>query len=205
MVDRLRAFSSMSPGPAEETRTAEAPLFASGLLRAIRFLQLHWKQLSHDIASGTLSPAITDLSVRDSAAEVLKPEPDLARFLKDECSKSDWARIITRIWPNTKYLDVVITGTMAQYIPTLEFYGGGLPMASTMYASSECYFGLNLRPICSPSEISYTILPNMGYFEFLPANRETDSEADTELIDLADVEVGKEYVARIGDHNPTKL
>ncbi|KAH0463742.1 hypothetical protein IEQ34_006528 [Dendrobium chrysotoxum] len=163
-------------------------VFASGLLRAIRFLQTHYLQLAADIATGELSPSITDPSLRASVAETLKPNPDLASFISDECSKADWAGIITRIWPNTKYLDVVITGAMAQYIPTLQFYSGGLPMASTMYASSECYFGLNLKPMCPPDEICYTIMPNMGYFEFLPISGDGE-----EIVDLAGVEVGKEY------------
>ncbi|KAG1342035.1 Indole-3-acetic acid-amido synthetase GH3.3 [Cocos nucifera] len=166
-------------------------VFASGLLRAIRFLQLHWEELARDIAAGSLSSKITDPSVRDPVADVLKPDTELAEFIRAECSTGEWAGIVTRMWPNTKYLDVIVTGAMAQYIPTLKYYSGGLPMACTMYASSECYFGLNLRPMCKPSEVSYTIMPNMAYFEFLPlAGGACRGE---ELVDLAHVEVGKEY------------
>ncbi|XP_074557706.1 indole-3-acetic acid-amido synthetase GH3.8-like [Curcuma longa] len=169
-------------------------VFASGLLRAIRFLQLHWQDLSNDIAAGSLTAKVTDPSVRAAVAELLRePDPALARFVAAECSKGDWAGIITRIWPSTKYLDVIVTGAMAQYIPTLEYYSGGLPMACTMYASSECYFGLNLRPICEPSEVSYTIMPNMGYFEFLPHGDGHGQDKAQQLVDLADVEAGKEY------------
>ncbi|XP_010939138.2 indole-3-acetic acid-amido synthetase GH3.8 [Elaeis guineensis] len=170
-------------------------VFASGLLRAIRFLQLHWEELAQDIAAGSLSPKITDPSVRDSVTDILKPDPELAEFIRGECSTGEWAGIITRIWPSTKYLDVIVTGAMAQYIPTLEFYSGGLPMACTMYASSECYFGLNLRPMCKPSEVSYTIMPNMAYFEFLPIELAAayKGEGDVHLVDLARLEVGKEY------------
>ncbi|URE14831.1 hypothetical protein MUK42_04303 [Musa troglodytarum] len=172
-------------------------VFASGLLRAIRFLQLHWKELSQDIAAGTLTAKVTDPSIRGAVAELLRPDPELARFVAAECSEGEWAGIITRIWPNTKYLDVIVTGAMAQYIPTLEYYSGGLPMACTMYASSECFFGLNLKPMCDPSEVSYTIMPNMAYFEFLPHGGDghvPGAGVDTaQLVDLADVEVGKEY------------
>jgi auxin responsive GH3 family protein len=118
----------------------------------------------------------------------IKPDPELASFVIQECSNENWEGIITRIWPNTKYLDVIVTGAMAQYIPTLNYYSGGLPLACTMYASSECYFGLNLNPMCKPSEVSYTIMPNMAYFEFLP-----HGSGSTRIVDLADVEVGKEY------------
>lgn len=171
-------------------------VFASGLLRAIRFLQLHWRELAHDIESGTLNKQITEPSLKDCMLNTLKPNPKLAQFIRMVCSKENWEGIITRIWPNTKYLDVIVTGAMAQYIPTLDYYSGGLPLACTMYASSECYFGLNLNPMCKPSEVSYTIMPNMAYFEFLPHEPSTawlTRDSPPKLIDLVDVEVGKEY------------
>ncbi|XP_062189504.1 indole-3-acetic acid-amido synthetase GH3.8 [Phragmites australis] len=168
-------------------------VFASGLLRAIRFLQINWEQLAADIEAGVLTARVTDLSVREAVAGILRPDPELAELIRAECSKGDWTGIITRIWPNTKYLDVIVTGAMAQYIPTLKYYSGGLPMACTMYASSECYFGLNLRPMCDPSEVSYTIMPNMGYFEFLPVDAAASGGDASQLVDLASVEAGREY------------
>ena len=169
-------------------------IFASGLVRAIKFLQNHWPDLASDIRSGTLNPKITDPALRRSLGDILVPDEDLADFITAECSKKNGEGIITRIWPNTKYLDVIVTGTMSQYIPTLEFYSNKLPMASTVYASSECYFGLNLNPMCKPSEVSYTIMPNMAYFEFLPNEPNAGrSDGKVKLVDLADVEVGKEY------------
>ncbi|XP_057964464.1 probable indole-3-acetic acid-amido synthetase GH3.1 [Malania oleifera] len=168
-------------------------VFASGLLRAIRFLQLNWCLLARDIAAGTLNSKITYPSLRDCMSKILTPNPDLAEFIVGECSGENWERIITRIWPKTKYLDVIVTGAMAQYIPTLEYYSGGLPMACTMYASSECYFGLNLEPMCKPSKVSYTIMPNMAYFEFISHGGDSVDPPPRRLVDLADVEVGKEY------------
>ncbi|KAI3451964.1 hypothetical protein Pfo_008629 [Paulownia fortunei] len=171
-------------------------VFASGLLRAIRFLQLNWRLLAHDISAGSLNPRITDPSIQERMAKILKPNPDLAEF------------IIKEIWPNTKYLDVIVTGAMAQYIPLLDFYSGSLPQACTMYASSECYFGLNLKPMTKPSEVSYTIMPNMGYFEFIPHDPsnpvQLSRDSPPRLVDLADVEVGKEVgdILRVtGFHN----
>ncbi|KAG2724282.1 hypothetical protein I3760_01G009200 [Carya illinoinensis] len=171
-------------------------VFASGLLRAIRFLQLHWKQLADDISTGTLNPKITDPSLRECISKIVEPNPELAEFITGECSAENWEGIITRIWPNTKYLEVIVTGAMAQYIPTLEYYGGGLPLSCTMYASSECYFGLNLKPMSKPSEVSYTCMPNMCYYEFLPHDPNAPAlsrDSPPRLVDLADVEAGKQY------------
>lgn len=171
-------------------------VFASGLLRAIRFLQLNWRELAHDISTGTLNPRITDPSIKKCMSDILKPDRDLADFLTSECSGENWEGIITRIWPNTKYLDVIVTGAMAQYIPTLDYYSNGLPKACTMYASSECYFGLNLKPMSDPSEVSYTIIPNMAYFEFMPHDPSSpppSRDNQPRLVELTDVEIGKEY------------
>lgn len=172
-------------------------VFASGLLRAIRFLQLNWKELAHDIKTGILNPKVTDSSIRECMSKILKPNPELADFITNECSGENWEGIIVRIWPNTKYLEVIVTGAMAQYIPTLDYYSSGLPKASTMYASSECYFGLNLNPMCKPSEVTYTLMPNMCYYEFLPHDPSAPTipsrDAAPHLVDLADVEIGKEY------------
>ncbi|XP_010520883.1 PREDICTED: indole-3-acetic acid-amido synthetase GH3.6 [Tarenaya hassleriana] len=180
-------------------------VFASGFIRAIKFLEKHWPELARDIRTGTVSAQITDPSVREAVGKILKPNPKLADFVEDECGKESWQGIITRLWPNTKYVDVIVTGTMSQYIPTLDYYSNGLPLVCTMYASSECYFGVNLRPLCKPSEVSYTLIPTMAYFEFLPVHKNngvtnsinvpkslTEKE-QKELADLVDVKLGHEY------------
>ncbi|ESQ54550.1 hypothetical protein EUTSA_v10024696mg [Eutrema salsugineum] len=180
-------------------------VFASGFIRAIKFLEKHWTELVCDIRTGVLSSLITDPSVREAVAKILKPNPKLADFVESECKKKSWQGIITRLWPNTKYVDVIVTGTMSQYIPTLDYYSNGLPLVCTMYASSECYFGVNLKPLCKPSEVSYTLIPTMAYFEFLPVHRNTGvtnsinlpkaltEKEQQELVDLVDVKLGQEY------------
>ncbi|CAN6354774.1 unnamed protein product [Urochloa humidicola] len=172
-------------------------VFASGFLRAIRFLEKHWPRMCRDIRSGTLDAEITDRSVRAAVERVLaRANPALADAVEAECARPSWEGIIRRVWPGTKYIDVIVTGAMAQYIPTLEFYGGGLPLTCTMYASSECYFGINLNPMCKPSEVAYTIIPTMGYFEFLPVVHSGAAAAkphQRDLVNLVDVKLGHEY------------
>ncbi|CAK9161391.1 unnamed protein product [Ilex paraguariensis] len=180
-------------------------VFASGFIRAIRFLEKHWPLLCNDIRDGTIDSQISDSVVREAVMKILKPNPKLADFIEAECSRGSWKGIITRLWPNAKYIDVIVTGTMSQYIPTIDYYSGGLPLVCTMYASSECYFGVNLSPLCKPSEVSYTLIPTMAYFEFLPLNQKdggTDSHSETtpenpkehhKLVDLTDVKLGQEY------------
>lgn len=183
--------------------------FSSTFIRAIQFLETNWLLLCNDIRTGTLNPAITDQLVRESVVtKILKPDPVLADFIDSECSRKSWKGIIRRLWPNTKCLEVIVTGTMSQYIPTLEYYGNGLPIVSSSYGSSECYFGVNLNPLCNPTEVSYTLIPTMAFFEFLPVSK-TNMVGDTssnfverslinekeqqQLVDLVDVKLGEEY------------
>ncbi|KAG8502924.1 hypothetical protein CXB51_000763 [Gossypium anomalum] len=60
------------------------------------------------------------------------------------------------------------SGVMSQYVETLEFYSGGLPLVSNTYVCSEAFCGINLEPLSGPSHVSYTFLPTTVYFEFLP-------------------------------------
>ncbi|XP_043709938.1 putative indole-3-acetic acid-amido synthetase GH3.9 [Telopea speciosissima] len=180
-------------------------VFASALLRAINFLERNWVNLCNDIRSGHLDPSITDPGCRSAMLDLLKsPNPVLADEIEAICSNKSWKGILGQLWPRAKYIEAVVTGTMAQYIPTLEFYSAGkLPMVCTMYASSECYLGVNLKPLCDPADVAYTILPNLGYFEFIPlgnnnngsflADDENEEVARGKLIDLAHVSLGCYY------------
>ncbi|OWM76270.1 indole-3-acetic acid-amido synthetase GH3.17-like [Punica granatum] len=188
-------------------------VFASAFLRAIKFLEAHWEEMCLNIKTGQVSEWITDLRCRDAVGLVLGgSNPESASSIEKECGGKSWEGIIKRLWPRTKYIEVIVTGSMAQYIPLLEFYSGGLPLISVMYASSECYFGINLQPLSKPSDVSYTLLPNMAYFEFLPvennheeissevqcngtvSNRNDVHKADVmDTVDLVDVKLRHYY------------
>ncbi|KAL4363766.1 hypothetical protein GQ457_04G028710 [Hibiscus cannabinus] len=179
-------------------------VFASAFLRAISFLECKWAQLCNDIRTGHLDLSIIDPACRSSMMTILSsPNPHLADEIEDICSRPSWKGILCLLWPGAKYIEAVVTGSMAQYIPALKYYSAGkLPLVCTMYASSECYFGVNLKPICDPAEVSFTLLPNMCYFEFLPLGEngtlamdidEEEAVPSDRLVDLVNVKVGCYY------------
>ncbi|KAH9624951.1 hypothetical protein KSS87_001547 [Heliosperma pusillum] len=172
-------------------------IFGSSLVWGIHFLKTNYTDLCHDISSGSLNPKITDPCLRALMVETFMkhPQPELAKFIENVCVEENWEGIFQKIWPNIKYLEAIVTGSMSQYIPMLDYYSGGLPLVSIKYSSSECDLGFNLNPMCDPCDISYTIMPNMAYYEFIPLNSEDcdDSSHRLELIDMANVEVGREY------------
>lgn len=73
------------------------------------YSQLHWQFLVHDNEIGTLNLKITERSIRDSMAKILKPNPELSELLESNVQRriGSWG-IINRIWPNTKYLQVAV-------------------------------------------------------------------------------------------------
>ncbi|MCL7044729.1 hypothetical protein MKW94_018639 [Papaver nudicaule] len=173
--------------------------FGSGVVQTIRFLQENWTLICNDIRTGTTK--ITSPLAQKAVMELLnnKPNPELANFIETECKKtSSWKGIIARLWPNAKYISAIVTGTMSQYIPTIDFYSNGLPIVCPMYVGSECGMGINLNPLSKPDQVSYTLIPTMAYFEFLPVHDDNNNHNSPpnrvhELVDLTAVKLGQEY------------
>ncbi|CAF1697293.1 unnamed protein product [Brassica oleracea] len=171
--------------------------FASSFLKVIKFLEDHWKELCSNIRTGHVSDWITDPQCLSGVGKFLTaPNPELASLIEQECGKKSWEAIVRRLWPNAKCIEAVVTGSMAQYIPMMDFYCGGLPLISSFYASSECFLGLNLNTLRKPSDAAYTIIPSMAYFEFIEVEKdhqETSHDPTKNIVDLVDVKVGHDY------------
>ncbi|RZC53235.1 hypothetical protein C5167_012086 [Papaver somniferum] len=183
-------------------------IFSSVVVQAVKFLQEHWILLCDDIRNGNIAVGntkITDQTVKKAVMNILvKPNPELADFIERECKRDEsWKGILSRLWPNAKYIDAIITGTMSHHIPIINFYTNELPIVSQAYGCSESVLGLNLNPLCKPNEVSYTFIPTMAYCEFLPIVNEDvqqnnncnleEEQRHQELVDLADVKLGGEY------------
>ncbi|KAI3986237.1 hypothetical protein MKX01_014361 [Papaver californicum] len=175
--------------------------FGSGMVSIVRFLQENWPSLCNDIRNGRIdNNKVSDPLVRKAVSKLLsiKPNPKLANFIETECKRdeSSWKGIISRLWPNAKYIETVVTGTMSQYIPYIEFYSNRLPIVCARYSCSECYCGINMNPLSQPNQVSYTLIPTMAYFEFLPIindHSNNDNNSQPELVDLTAVKLGNEY------------
>ncbi|XP_026441220.1 indole-3-acetic acid-amido synthetase GH3.6-like isoform X2 [Papaver somniferum] len=110
-------------------------VFCYSFILVIRFLEEHWTLLCNDIRTGTIDKRITDPLVRQGIirAIALNPNPVLADFIEMQCSmdnSSSWKGIIPRLWPNTKCIETIVSGSMSKYIPALDYYSNGLPIVS---------------------------------------------------------------------------
>ncbi|CAH2057618.1 unnamed protein product [Thlaspi arvense] len=179
-------------------------VFASAFLRAISYLEQKWSQLCQDIRTGHLSTMITDPGCQMAMSSLLaSPDPELANEIEQICGRSSWKGILCQLWPKAKFIEAVVTGSMAQYVPALEFFSQGkIPLVCPMYASSETYFGVNVKPLSKPSDVVFTLLPNMCYYEFIPLGKngtlsfdqDDDDEVSCEkVVDLVSVQLGRYY------------
>lgn len=179
--------------------------FAHSIVHAFRNYELVWKELCNDIRYGDLTSQVTDTSIRAAVSKLLKPDPELADLIYSKCSRlSNWYGVIPELFPNAKYIYGIMTGSMEPYVKKLRHYAGDLPLLSADYGSSEGWIGANVNPKLPPESASFAVLPNIGYFEFIPLGAMTeisgkDNESSTLLcvdpkpVGLTEVKVGEEY------------
>ncbi|XVE80118.1 hypothetical protein DITRI_Ditri14bG0113500 [Diplodiscus trichospermus] len=179
--------------------------FASVLVRSIKFLEDYWKEMCSNIRTGCLSDWNTDRACRNAMSSILaRPNPELADTIEQIFKDESWEGIIKKLWPHTKCILSIVTGSMSEYISLLDLYGGGIPLVSLIYTSSEATFGINLNPLSKPSDASYTFLLNMAYFEFLLVNKDSGEKAQKFELDGASSE-SLEMMNENGNLEPVDL
>ncbi|KAJ4832370.1 hypothetical protein Tsubulata_050589 [Turnera subulata] len=173
-------------------------LYAGLLVRAFGMLESKWEQLCNDLENGFPSLEISDAAMRESVSKVLGgPRVDLSRRIRMICEENNWEGIVSKLWPNVRYLQCVTTGSMKQYYSKLKYYAGELMILGANYIASECFVAINSDITQPPETTRYVMLPTAAYFEFLPFDSERSSAAAAgggeETVDFSGVEEGKMY------------
>lgn len=168
--------------------------YAAGLIRAFALLEVKWDQLCKDLENGFPSSEITDLAMRESVVRVLSgPQLVLSKRVQSICERKTWDGIISKLWPNARYIKTVTTGSMRQYYSKLKYYAGELPILGADYFASECSVAINMDITQPPELTRYVMLPIGAYFEFLPFDLYKGCASDEDTVDFSGVEVGKMY------------
>lgn len=152
------------------------------------YMEQNWEMLCDDIEKGIINESIVcPPDVRKKLEKKLKPMPERAEALRREFRKGfDDEAIVPRIWPKCGWLYGMGTGSLSLYSKKLRRYvGPDIPMHYLGYAASE---GL----MAVPTELNsheYVLLPQNGFFEFLPL----DAPEGTKTLTISELEIGKEY------------
>uniref|UniRef100_A0A0E0C068 Uncharacterized protein n=1 Tax=Oryza meridionalis TaxID=40149 RepID=A0A0E0C068_9ORYZ len=79
-------------------------------------------------------------------------------------------------------------------VDTLKKCNATLLPGGTLECCVDHQHGLNLNALCKPSEVAYTLIPTMFYFEFLLINSGNNvATPEPDHCDLVDVKLGHEY------------
>ncbi|KAJ1281965.1 hypothetical protein BS78_03G013500 [Paspalum vaginatum] len=184
---------------ADDVRIVSAT-FAHSVVLAFQTFERVWEDLCADIRAGALSPArVTSPAVRRAVSALLAaPNPALADEVQRRCAAlSNWYGVIPALFPNARYVHGIMTGSMEHYVKKLRHYAGGLPLVAAEYGASEGWVGANVEPETPPESATFTVLPNIAYFEFIPlkaaAGGDTCGFAEAEPVGLTEVTVGEHY------------
>ncbi|XP_062224673.1 jasmonoyl--L-amino acid synthetase JAR4-like isoform X2 [Phragmites australis] len=187
---------------ADEVRIVSAT-FAHSVVLAFQTFERVWEELCADIRDGVLSPTrVTVPAVRKAVSALLTPNPVLADAVERKCAAlSNWYGVIPALFPKAKYVHGIMTGSMEHYVKKLRHYAGGLPLVAAEYGASEGWVGANVEPETPPESATFTVLPNIAYFEFIPlktsdggaAAEACYAYAEPEPIGLTEVTVGEHY------------
>jgi jasmonic acid-amino synthetase len=177
--------------------------FAHGIVHAFRTFEQVWEELCSDIREGKLSSQISVPSIRAAMSKLLKPNPELGDTIYNKCLRlSNWYGLIPELFPNIRYIYGIMTGSMEPYLKKLRHYAGEVPLLSADYGSSEGWIGANVNPKLPPESVTYAVLPNIGYFEFIPIQKRLDGQEkrnsvpvslESRPVGLTEVKVGEEY------------
>ncbi|KAG5021762.1 hypothetical protein AAZX31_07G056200 [Glycine max] len=176
-------------------------IFAHSIVYAFRTFEQVWEELCVDIKEGVLNSKVTVPSIREAMSKLLKPDPELANLIHNKCmGLSNWYGLIPELFPNVKYVHGIMTGSMEPYLRKLRHYAGELPLLTSDYGSSEGWIGTNVKPTVPPELATYTVLPQIGYFEFIPLRELEEIKGDASFlcmepkpVGLTEVKVGEEY------------
>ncbi|XP_050237756.1 jasmonoyl--L-amino acid synthetase JAR4 [Mercurialis annua] len=169
--------------------------FAHSIVLAFRTFEQVWEELCNDLQSGVLSSRVTSPSIRAAMSQLLKPNAQLADLLRNKCSGlSNWYGLIPELFPNAKYVYGIMTGSMEPYLKKLRHYAGELPLLSADYGASEGWIGANVNPLLPPELATFAVVPDIGYFEFIPLRDNGECiYTEPKPVGLADVKIGEEY------------
>jgi len=106
---------------------------------------------------------------------------------------------VPELFPNAKYIYGIMTGSMEPYLKKLRHYAGELPLLGADYGSSEGWIGANVNPKLPPELATFSVLPNIGFFEFIPLRENIEDQEPNFLsveprpVGLTEVKIGEEY------------
>lgn len=162
------------------------------LTQMFDYLEENWEMLCDDIEKGIINPNIDcPEKYRKKFEKKLKPDPERAAELRREFAKGFDDPIAPRIWPRLQWAYGMMGSNLQVYVDKLRRHiGPNVPIHNMGYAAAEGFFA-------APTDLNvndYVFLPWCLFFEFIPVDRDSDTNEEVERpLLLHELEVGKDY------------
>jgi len=166
--------------------------FMTAAVDLFTWLESNWTIMCDDIENGQISPDIhISQELRRKLEAILTPNPKRAQELREEF-QNGFKGIVPRIWPNFQWIGSIGTAGFTQYTLKMRHYTGkNVPYNYLEYSASEALIAAERRM----GETAYVLVPDGGFFEFIPVDPEEQEEQETEPVTLTidEIEQGKDY------------
>lgn len=164
--------------------------FMTGLVDLMDYIRDNYEMLCKDIWHGRINK---DVKVPDAVREKLAPllVPDRARAVQllREFREGFETPIIPRIWPRMSWIGGIGTGGFYPYARRMRRYSGkSIPFNNLCYAASESLIAAARHM----GDESYVLIPDGGFYEFIPADAE-DEDGEITTLGIDELEVGEDY------------
>lgn len=180
----------------EENVTYANATFSSYLLEIMRYIEMNWEMLLHDIETGEFSDAVTiPDEVKASLKSKCRPMPERARQLRRIFEKGFGEPFVPKVWPKLTYTICVGGACFADYTKRLKerYFGDDIKFLYLGLSSSEGLYSMPTKP----DSFDAVFIPDFVFMEFLPLGADINSETLT----IEQLEVGGKYELIITNRN----
>lgn len=181
---------------AQRDITAIHSVFLHRTVRLLEYLLDHWDLLLRDMERGTVDQSIRLRPIwREKLARWLPPDPGRAAELRAMQIPRHPEGMVQRIWPGVRYLVGIGGANFPQYTRAVQRYAPGVPLHHFIYGASEGFLSL-AAGMDRPD--AYILLPEAGFFEFLPQG---DGAAPQHPCTMEELETGRRYELVFTNHS----
>ena len=179
---------------AERRLTAIHSVFLHRVVSVLDYIRQNWELLLRDMAAGTVDESVPlESPWREKLRRWLPPDPRRAAELRALRVDRQAENMVGRIWPELRYIVGIGGASFPVYTRAMERYAPGLPIHHFIYGASEGFLSI-AAGVGVPD--AYILLPEAGFFEFLPVPGETGAPRT-----MGQVEAGRRYELVFTNHS----
>ena len=164
--------------------------FMSTIVDLMSYIEQNRGMLIRDIRQGTIDPSIDmPQELRSALLKRFPPDPGRADAIEKAFAGGEDG-LMKRLWSSLVIIVAIGTGEFAPFAAKLRKYcGNDVKFCYAMYCSSESLFA----SVIGTEDENYLMLPNAGFFEFIPVDDPDFDERTMRPLLMHQLEEGKHY------------